>query len=499
MSEEGLPEEVAQDRGILHSAEAGGRVIRGSAARAVGYGIGIILGVVISVLLLRHLGVEDFGRYVTVTALLGIVAGVTDAGLTAVGARELSLRPTAAERDRVLASLIGLRMVITPIGVVLAVGFALVAGYDRTLVLGTVLGGVGVVLVNLQATVMIPLSIELRIGRLTVLETMRHAVALVGVFALVLAGASLQPFFTVQILVGLAVLAVTPLLMGRGARLRPAWDAEMWRELTRHALPIAVALAMNVVYFRVLVVEMSLLADDDQVGFFATSFRVIEVLLALPVVILSTALPVLAVAHDADRARLRYGVQKLTEIAALVAIPVTLALAVPATPLLRLLGGDEYAGAGEVLTVQALSLVALFVGQAWQIVLIAMRLQRGVAIANAVALVIVVGLGAAVIPSFGAIGAAWVAVIGETTLAVCLLASLAFAGRDMIPRMGFLGRITIALAPALAIALVPGVPRAAAAVLSVGAFVGTAVAVGAVPKEIMQAFAPAIARFWGGR
>lgn len=490
-------ERVAAERGVLHTPEAGGRVIRGGVTRAMGYGIGIVLGVLISVLLLRYLGVEEFGRYVTVTALLGIVSGVTEAGLSAVGAREMSIRDAPAERDRVLSSLIGLRLVVTPIGVLLAVGFALLAGYDRTLVLGTVLGGIGMVLVNLQATVMMPLSVELRIGRLTVLETMRYVVTLVGVFALVLAGAALLPFFAVQILVGLTVLAMTPLVMGRGVRMRPGWDRDMWRALIRNALPIALATAMNVVYFRVLVVEMSLLADGDEVGYFATSFRVIEVLLALPVVILSTALPVLSVAFHNDRERLRNGVQRLTEIAALVAIPVTLALAVPATPLLRLLGGDEYAAAGDVLTVQALSLVALFVGQAWQIALIAMHRQRGVAIANAVALVLVAIAGAVVIPHAGAIGAAWVAVAGETTLALCLFAALTAADRGMVPRPGFVGRLAIALVPALVVVVVPGLAPGAAAVLSVAAFGVTAVLVGAVPKEIAHAFAPALARVRG--
>ena len=78
---------------ILRTGEAGGRVIRGGALRGAGYAAGILLGAATSVLLLRHLGVEDFGRYGIVVALLGIVAAVTDAGLTAVGSRELAILP----------------------------------------------------------------------------------------------------------------------------------------------------------------------------------------------------------------------------------------------------------------------------------------------------------------------------------------------------------------------------------------------------------------------
>ena len=96
--------------------------------RTAGYGFGFFLGIPTSVLLLHHLGVEGFAQYATVVALLGIVSGITDAGLTAVGARELALRPRGPERDRLLATILGLRLVVTPVGVVLAVVFAIAAG-----------------------------------------------------------------------------------------------------------------------------------------------------------------------------------------------------------------------------------------------------------------------------------------------------------------------------------------------------------------------------------
>src|ERR671932_153718 len=96
-------EEAARDR--LRAPDSGMLAIRGGAVRGVGYLVGLVLGAAISVLLLRHLGVVQFGRYATVAALLGIVSGITDAGLTAVGARELSVR-APADRAVVLRNLV---------------------------------------------------------------------------------------------------------------------------------------------------------------------------------------------------------------------------------------------------------------------------------------------------------------------------------------------------------------------------------------------------------
>ena len=57
---------------VLTSAEAGGRVIRGSAWRVGANGAGIVLGLATATLLLRHLGVAESGRYVTVMSLVAI-------------------------------------------------------------------------------------------------------------------------------------------------------------------------------------------------------------------------------------------------------------------------------------------------------------------------------------------------------------------------------------------------------------------------------------------
>jgi O-antigen/teichoic acid export membrane protein len=212
---------------LLRTPAAGRLVIRGAAVRGMGYGVGVLLVAAASVFLLRYLGVADFGRFATIMSLIAIVSGVTDAGLTAVGARDLPLR-ARAEQPRLLANLLGLRLLLTPLGVLGAAAFAIVAGYDDELVLGTLLAGAGLVLINAQATMMLPLQVDLRIGRLTAAEILRQALTVAGIVVLVAAGASLLPFFAVPIIVGLGVLAASPLLIGPNLVFRPALDRGSW-------------------------------------------------------------------------------------------------------------------------------------------------------------------------------------------------------------------------------------------------------------------------------
>lgn len=452
--------------------------------RASGYGLGVLLGAATATFLLRYLGLVDFGRYMTVAALLGIVSGVTDAGLTVVGNRELALKPPGEERRRLLGNLVALRLLLTPVGVVLAALFALAAGYDRTLVLGTLVGGVGVVLVNAQATAMQPLSVELRMGTLTGFEVAKQALTLVGVALLVAARAALLPFFAVQAVVGAIVLAATPRFVGGG--LRPRLDRDTASMLLREALPLAVALAMSVVYFRVLVILTSVLGTEAETGLFGTSFRIFEVLFGLPLLVLSVALPVLSVAGSEDPERLRFALQRMTEVALAGSVLLVLVLVPLADPIIELLGGDEYDEAGPVLAVQSLALVPVFLGQTWQLGLVALRRQADVAVATGIALVAVVALGVALIPRWGADGAAVAAVVAETLLALVSFGLLLRARREVTPRFGFVVRLAPAIAAGALVLLAP-LPSVAVALLSGAAFLVLALALRAFPPELLPA------------
>jgi O-antigen/teichoic acid export membrane protein len=472
---------------ILSTPEAGARVIRGGVLRGGGYLVGILLGAATSVFLLRGLSVDDFGRYATVAALLGIVAIVTDAGLTAVGAREMAVLPRGDRRTELLGTLLGLRIVLTIAGVAAAVAFAFVAGYGSTMVWGTLLAGAGILLINTQATSMMPLTVELRLGAVTAFEVLRQALTLVGIAVLAVAGATLLPYFAVQAVVGAVLLVLTPRVGGGVNGLRPRLARQDAARLLREALPLAVAIAMNVVYLRLLVIVVSLLESEQETGLYATSFRVFDMLIGIPGLVLAVALPVLAVAGQDDAERLRYGLQRMTEVAAVLSLGLALATFALAVPVIRLLGGPAYGGAASILQIQAWALVPLFIGQVAVLALIALRRQRVLALVNACALVLVLVLGLMLTPLFAGRGAAAAGVIAETALTVALLVVLARAERSVAPRFTFVWRPLVALAAGAAVFAIPGLGHVVQAAIVIAAFTLAAIAVRAVPYEVLEA------------
>src|SRR3954468_6569283 len=112
---------------VLDSPEAGVKALRGSVVRGAGYGIGLLLGLVSAPLLIRHLGIVDFGRYITVAAVVGLVSGVSEGGLNAMALREYA-RNDGEARTVVMRDMLGMRIVLTAVGAAAAVAFSAIAG-----------------------------------------------------------------------------------------------------------------------------------------------------------------------------------------------------------------------------------------------------------------------------------------------------------------------------------------------------------------------------------
>src|SRR4051794_4941107 len=233
---------------LLATPDAGPAAIRGGGLRVAGFLVSLVLQVVAGALLFRHLGVADTGRYVTVVALVAIVGGLSDAGLTAIGVRELSVRDPA-ERASLARNLHGMRIVLTLAGLACAVAFGLIAGYEGVMIAGTLLAGVGMLFASIQATLSISLMSRLKMGWVTSADMLRQSVQGALLLAGGAPGAGLLVFLATPIPASLAALLLTAVLVRRHIPLMPAFHPHVWRELLRDVLPYPVAGAAAVGFF----------------------------------------------------------------------------------------------------------------------------------------------------------------------------------------------------------------------------------------------------------
>ncbi len=349
----------------------------------------------------------------------------------------------------IMRAAVGIRIVLTLAGVAIAVAFSVLAGYGPRMVLGTALAGAALMLQLLQSLLSVTLQSELRFGWATAADLVRQAVNALLVVALVLAGAGLVPLLAAAIPAAAASLVFTlPLVVGRTA-LRPSFHLPQWWELVREAVPWAAIAAVNVVYFRLALVLMSVIAVAAETGYFATSFRVVEVLIGIPGLLITAAFPILARAVQDDRVRFAAATRRLFELSLIAGTWLVVCLEVDAGFAIHILAGNKADPAITVLRIQGIAVIGTFISMACGFPLLTLRRYRETLIANLMSLVLVGILTVALVPSMGANGAALAAVIAEGALALTQATILTRVAPDV--RLSVIALPIVAVAGLLAV------------------------------------------------
>ena len=479
---EGSP---ARDGGdLLSTSEAGPLAIRGGALRVGSFAAGSLVSIVGGALLFRHLGVVDAGRYTTALSLGALVAGFTDLGLTAIGMRELATRE-GEHRARLARSLLGIRLALTTIGVVLVTVFAY-ATYGSLLGTGVLIAGVGVFVANVQATWAVPLMAGLRLGWVSLLDLARQLISVVLIVALVLVGAKLLAFLTVPLIAALLVVVPTALLVRGDIPLRPSFDLAQWRELVAPAFTYSLAVAAATVYFRIAIVLVSVLASERELGYFSLSFRIVEVLFAIPGLLVGAAFPIFARAARDDPERLGYSLSRVFEVSLIAGAWVALSLSIGAPLAIEIMGGAQFEPAAPVLALQAVGLGATFVGSVWAFGLLSLHEHRtilgltlGVLVAGTAILVLLIELD-------GARGAALGTAIVEVGAAIAGGLLLVRGRPHLRPRLAIVPKVALASALAATTMFLTGVPVVVRVTLATLIYCVVLLVLRAYPQELRE-------------
>ena len=460
--------------------------IRGGAIRVLGYLAGVSVSLGAAAILVRHLGISGFGRYLTVVSLIALVGGATEAGIAVYGIREFGARADA-DRRKLMADLLGMRLFLTALGIGGAILFGLVAHYRGVLVLGTLVAGIGLLVQVVIDVLSIPLQSKLLLGRLTIVDLTRRIVALLVIAGLAIAGASLLPFLAVPIAAGTVALLLLAWMVRSSVTVSATWDWRRWRALFAETIPFALAVSIAAIYFYVTIIIMSLIASALQTGYFATSFRVTQVALAIPGLALTAIFPLMTRERDDHGPQLRETLGRIFDVALIFGIWMSLAMALGAGVIIDVIAGAHRGhGAVSVLRIQGVVLTASFVSVSSMFGLLALRRYRQMLVATSSALLLNIGLGVILIPDLGARGGAIADVVTETAMALGLTVALTKA----VPRHGISASVVpaviLAAAFASAVWLLP-IGAVASVVLATVIYFGILLIMGTIPAEVTKA------------
>jgi O-antigen/teichoic acid export membrane protein len=229
---------------------------------------------------------------------------------------------------------------------------------------------------------------------------------------------------------------------------------------------------------------MSLQASKLETGYFATSFRVVDVLLSIPALVVGAAYPILARAERDDDARFVYAMRRILELSLMLGTWMAMCCVVGAQVAIDVLAGSSAQPAVDVLRIQGLTLVATGVAVAGGYGLLTLRRYRAMLWMNAAALVGSVVLTLVLVDPLGAQGAAIATLGAESVLAVGVIIVLLRARPGLARGLSGAPAILAVAGVGVAAGLLTGVPALVGLVIANVVFLAGIVVVRRFPPEI---------------
>src|ERR1039458_4506773 len=365
-------------------------------------GAGLFVGAWIA----RYLGPEQFGLLnfsIAFAALVGIMANL---GLDGIVVRDLVKSPS--RQNELLGSAFVLKVIGGVITILISIALiTLLHGRERLTVWLVCLAASAYIFQSLNV---IDFFFQSKVqSRYTVFAANGAFVSmtLVKVF-LVITGAHLLAFAWATLGEG-ALTAVFLVVSYRHTHHNFRdwrYDRSVANELLRDSWPLLFAGLAVLLYMRLDVVMLQQMAGDREVGIYAAATRISEVWYFLPTVIVSSVSPSIIECHRLNPDLYIKRIRHLYSLMTWLAIGLSLPISLPSTWIVQLLYGPQFKEAGPVLAVHLWASVAVFLGVASSQHLIVEHLQKISFYRTLIGVACNIMLNLALIPKFGAMGAA---------------------------------------------------------------------------------------------
>jgi glycosyltransferase involved in cell wall biosynthesis/O-antigen/teichoic acid export membrane protein len=186
--------------------------------------------------------------------------------------------------------------------------------------------------------------------------------------------------------------------------------------LLKTAVPLGFSSALVVMYYRLDVPIIGLLASSVQVALYTNAYRFLDVLALIPASLEAIALPQMASLRRRGLAEIAAYCQRYLEIAVILGSLLGMLLSFTAPYLLTLLYGARYGAATPILHVLAWAGAATFLTNMLSPIAIVLHRSRAMIVIAATGLVVNVVLNLALIPHYGALAAAYATLLTEVVV-----------------------------------------------------------------------------------
>lgn len=330
--------------------------------------LGKILSLIVGIFIAKFLGPHDFGDLSFAIAFTAIIAAVGTLGLDSFIIREILHQP--AKRDEVMGTAfwmrIGVSIFLVPASVLIYLFFRSLAdqqGAELTLVITFCASALFFKAFNIidsyfQSQVRSKFVVQVQNICLIISSLIKISFVLLKLplvyfaFALVLDGLMLA--------IGLVIIYHRENLQIK------AWvfNTSRAKSLLSQSWPLILSAVMVTLYMQIDILMLKYFAGSTEAGIYSAAARISEAWYFIPVAIVTSVFPAIIHARKTDIARYQKRLQNLYDLLVAISLPVALIVSLGADTFIRLVYGEQFDGAGVMLSIHIWSGIFVFLGSA---------------------------------------------------------------------------------------------------------------------------------------
>lgn len=381
--------------------------------------VSIALALVAIGMLTRYLGTDGFGKYTTMLAFFAFFGAIGDFGLYTIATREISRE--GADESRILSRIFTLRTIVSLAITALTACGVWFLPYDRDVQIAVLIAAVAFIFSSSYGLLNGLFQKHIAMDRVAFAE-LSGKVLQVGVIAYAITTQQSFIFVALSLLVTTLWSFVLVLWMARRwVRLTPTIDPVFWRSFLKESAPLGIAAVVTFLYFKCDTILLSFLQNQHDVGIYGAAYKIIETIVFFPAMVIGLVFPLLSRYVFTNTRMFNVITNTLIKIFLIVLIPLVIALVALADPIIRIVGGADFAAATPVLRVLSLALIFIFFGQLFTSIAIVATQQKKLMYIQCAAAAGNILINLICISLFSYMGAAYVSVATELFVAVAAI------------------------------------------------------------------------------
>lgn len=378
-----------------------------------------VLSLIALALTTRYLGQYGFGQYTTAISWVTFFSIAADLGITLVTAQLLSQK--GADIKKVLSNVFTFRLVSGFLIIGLAPIIILFSPYEAIVKQGALVAAIAFYFVILGQVFVSFFQRELRTDRLAIAEVSGRILFLIATWWAIQTNVGIMALLWILTAANGVTFVIQYIYARRRVSFGFAYDKIIWQDILQRSWPLVITIILNLVYLKADILILSFFHSQAAVGLYGAAYRVIDTLVTIPFLIGGTVLPILATRWQANNPELFQKMwQKIFDMSAVIAWPLVIGGFILATPIMRLISGDEFEPAGPILKILIFGVGFIFFSSFFGYTMISFNQQKRLIMVYLITAVTSLAFYFFFIPRFSYTAAAWITVYSEVIM--CLFA-----------------------------------------------------------------------------